>query len=29
MAYDAPVADIEFDLNAFARINRLEGLPGH
>ena len=29
MAYDAPVADIEFALNAFARINRLEGLPGH
>ena len=29
MAYDAPVADIEFALTAFARIERLQGLPGH
>ena len=29
MAYDAPVSDIEFALNAFARIDRLAGLPGH
>jgi len=29
MAYDAPVSDIEFALNAFARIERLQGLPGH
>lgn len=27
MAYDAPVSDIEFALNAFARIDRLAGLP--
>ena len=29
MAYDAPVADIEFALHAFAGIGRLEGLSGH
>ncbi|MGE6697935.1 acyl-CoA dehydrogenase [Hyphomonas sp. NPDC076900] len=29
MAYDAPVSDIEFALTAFARIERLQGLPGH
>ncbi|MFN4023686.1 MAG: acyl-CoA dehydrogenase [Hyphomonas sp.] len=29
MAYDAPVADMEFALHAFAGIGRLEGLPGH